>query len=92
MATTQFAFVQGLPLGRSKRELELEQAKARSHAAKISHRRFKVAEPVHENLLVAVAEKHEAETHSHPQRTHKGHRIRKENAGFVIFQDIDQAC
>lgn len=91
MARTQFTFVQALPLGRSRREHELEQAKARSHAAKISHRRSKVIELEHEDLLVAVARKHESEAYTHAQRTHGGNRIWEGNVGVAIFQYTDQA-
>src|ERR1700677_3185781 len=51
MTGKQFTFVQALPLGRSKREQELEQAIARSHAAKVVHKRAKDADRGYQQLM-----------------------------------------
>jgi hypothetical protein len=40
-APAQFTFIQGLPLGHSRRSYELEQSHARSHAAFVAHQRQK---------------------------------------------------
>lgn len=40
-APAQFTFIQGLPLGHSRRSYELEQSQARSHAASVTHQRQK---------------------------------------------------
>jgi hypothetical protein len=37
MSSRELLFVQALPLGKSRQELELANAKAKSHAAKVSH-------------------------------------------------------
>lgn len=62
MTKQNFVFVQALPLGRPKKEQELEQAKARSHAAKIVHRRGKETARQHQQVVLAVDEKHAAQT------------------------------
>jgi hypothetical protein len=41
MAPDQFFFIQGLPFGRSRRDYELQQSEARSHAALIAHQRLR---------------------------------------------------
>jgi hypothetical protein len=47
----QFAFVQALPLSRSRRKHELEQAKARCHAARVVHKRAKDADQGYQQLI-----------------------------------------
>ena len=58
MMSRRYTFVQGLSLGKSKKEQELEQAKARSHAAKTAHRRAKDAEKGYQELVLALTTDH----------------------------------
>ena len=51
----QFVFVQALPLGRSRKEQELERAKARSHAAKAVHLRIDSKDRPPQSPVLAVA-------------------------------------
>jgi hypothetical protein len=50
----QFFFVESVQVGKSKTELELDQAKARSHAATISHRRRKDEQRERSQLAAAI--------------------------------------
>jgi hypothetical protein len=61
MPVNKFVFLQALPLGRSKREQELEQAKARSHAAKVVHRRAKETRGDGQEQATFLAGKHRFE-------------------------------
>lgn len=92
MVGGQFTFVQALPLSRSKRDQELEQAKARSHAAKISHRRTK-DERGSQQSIVTVAKKKHAETNDYLLRQHGGSPfLRKSNASYTSLQASDICC
>jgi hypothetical protein len=82
MVESHFAFVQALPLGRSKREQELEQARARSHAAKISHRRTRDAE-AGQQLVVALTKKHVERSHFLLKQPEGNPVVRKLNATLL---------
>ena len=58
MTRKDFIFLQGFPVGRQKKEQEIEQARARSHAAKVVHRRTKEIAHQFQQDLVAVDGKH----------------------------------
>lgn len=58
MTASQFVFVQALPLGRTKREQELDRAKALSHAAKAVHRRGKDTRRDSQRQVTVLSEKH----------------------------------
>lgn len=84
MVGKQFAFVQALPLGRSKREQELEQAKARSHAAKVVHRRIRDAEQGYQQSVLAAAKEREFETREYLLGKHGGtHTLREAIESFA---------
>lgn len=83
MAGKQFVFVQALQLNRSKRDQELEQAKARSHAAKVVHRRAKDAERGAEQ----EAERSYQQRMKHLLGQHEGYYVAPEtNRGSAFHQ------
>ena len=63
MMVKQFCFVESAPVGKSKTELELDQAKARSHAATISHQRRKDEHRERSQLAAATQGRHWTEEH-----------------------------
>ena len=58
MTRKDFIFLRGLALGRPKKEQEIEQARARSHAAKAVHRRLKEIAHRCQQALVTGDEKY----------------------------------
>jgi hypothetical protein len=80
MTRKQFTFIRGLPL-RSKREQELEQAKARSHAARVVHKRAKDADQGYQQLMRYLLGPHGGDYV--PPQANEGLAISSDN----IFED-----
>jgi hypothetical protein len=71
MAQKQFVFLQALPLGKSKRDQELELAKARSHVAKLVHQRER---ETRQRLSVNAVSQHGHESMKRTPRQHAKQR------------------